>query len=690
MTDIEAIKKEIEELRRVIREHDYRYYVLNEPIISDYEYDQLMAKLIALENAHPELITPDSPTQRVGGEPTKEFPTVVHEIPMLSLSNTYSIEELQEFETRLKNFLPGETFEYVTELKFDGIAVSLIYRDGVLVQGATRGDGEQGDEITNNLKTIRSIPLRLFSSDHLPRNVEVRGEVFMTKSAFEKLNKEQEKLGEKPFANPRNATGGTLKLQDPKLVAKRSLSFTAYYLRLLGEDRERIPLTTHFEALHMLRDLGLPVSRHIALCKSLWEVVDFCNTWEEKRDELPFEIDGVVIKVNRFDQQERLGATAKSPRWATAYKFKARQATTVLKKIHFQVGRTGVITPVAVLEPVALGGITITRATLHNEEEIQRKDIREGDTVIVERGGEVIPKIVGVVKEKRPADSVPFQMPSTCPVCGGPVIREREEVAVRCENIACPAQVHRRIAHFASRTAMDIEGLGESWIEALIENKLVSDYGDLYYLKKSDLLKLERMGEKSAQNLLDAIEESKTRPLDRLIFALGIRHVGANVATLLADHFGSIEKLKNATEEELSNIEGIGPIIAESIVQFFSQKQNLEVLEKLRRAGVRMEEERIKPPAEGIFAGKTFVLTGALTRFTREAATELIESEGGHVASSVSSKTDYVLVGENPGSKYRKALDLGIQIMDEDTFVSLLEKAKKRHFPNTPQMKIEL
>jgi len=690
MSDIEAIRKEIEELRRVIREHDYRYYVLNEPIISDYEYDQLMAKLIALENAHPELITPDSPTQRVGGEPTKEFPTVVHEIPMLSLSNTYSVEELQEFENRIKNLLPGEPIEYVAELKFDGIAVSLIYRDGVLVQGATRGDGERGDEITNNLKTIRSVPLRLFSKDHLPQNIEVRGEVFMTKSAFEKLNKEQEKLGEKPFANPRNATGGTLKLQDPKLVAKRSLSFTAYYLRLLGEDREKIPLHTHFEALHMLRDLGFPVSRHIALCKSLWEAIEFCNTWEEKRDELPFEIDGVVIKVNRFDQQERLGSTAKSPRWATAYKFKARQATTVLKKIHFQVGRTGVITPVAVLEPVALGGITITRATLHNEEEIQRKDIREGDTVIVERGGEVIPKIVGVVKEKRPSDSVPFQMPSTCPVCGGPVIREREEVAVRCENIACPAQVHRRIAHFASRTAMDIEGLGESWIQALIENKLVSDYGDLYFLQKKDLLKLERMGEKSAQNLLDAIEASKTRPLDRLIFALGIRHVGTNVAEILADHFGSIEKLKNASEEELSRIEGIGPIIAESVVQFFSQPQNLQVLEKLKKAGVQMEEARTPVSREGIFAGKTFVLTGALTRFTREAATELIESEGGHVASSVSSKTDYVLVGENPGSKYRKALDLGIQIMDEDTFVSLLEKAKKRHFPNTPQMKIEL
>lgn len=690
MTDIDAVRKEIEELRRIIREHDYRYYVLNEPIISDYEYDQLMAKLIALENAHPELITPDSPTQRVGGEPIKEFPTVVHEIPMLSLSNTYSIEELQEFENRLKNFLPGETFDYVTELKFDGIAVSLIYRDGVLVQAATRGDGEQGDEITNNLKTIRSVPLRLFVNAHLPQNIEVRGEVYMTKSAFEKLNKEQEKLGEKPFANPRNATGGTLKLQDPQLVAKRSLSFTAYYLRLLGEDRERIPLTTHFEALHMLRELGLPVSRHIALGKSLWEVVDFCNTWEEKRDELPFEIDGVVIKVNRFDQQERLGATAKSPRWATAYKFKPRQATTVLRKIHFQVGRTGVITPVAVLEPVSLGGITITRATLHNEEEIQRKDIREGDTVIVERGGDVIPKIVGVVKEKRTTNSVPFQMPSTCPVCGGPVVRERGEVAVRCENIACPAQVHRRIAHFASRTAMDIEGLGESWIQALIENKFVSDYGDLYYLQKKELLKLERMGEKSAQNLLEAIEASKTRPLDRIIFALGIRHVGANVATLLADHFGSIEKLKNATEEELSRIEGIGPIIVESIVHFFSQKHNLEVLEKLRGAGVRMEEERIKPSIQGIFAGKTFVLTGALTRFTREAATELIESEGGHVASSVSSNTDYVLVGENPGSKYRKALDLGIQIMDEDTFVNLLEKAKKRHFPNTPQMKIEL
>ena len=682
------IKEEIEKLREEIREHDYRYYVLNEPTISDYEYDQLMNKLILLERQHPELVTPDSPTQRVGGEPTKEFPTVVHEVPMLSLGNTYTQEELYEFEKRLENFLPGEKFEYVTELKFDGIAVNLIYRNGLLVQGATRGDGERGDDITNNLKTIRSIPLKLFVKENLPVDVEVRGEVFMTKEGFKKLNEQQEKMGERTFANPRNATAGTLKQQDPRVVAKRPLEFSAYYLLVPGGN-ESIGIHTHFDALHLMRELGFPVSRHIALCKSMWEVIDFCNLWEEKREELPYEIDGVVIKVNSLRQQRLLGSTAKSPRWAIAYKFKAKQATTLLKRIHLQVGRTGAVTPVAVLEPVFLAGSTISRATLHNEDEIKRKDIREGDTVLIEKGGDVIPKVVKVILEKRPKDSKPFKMPDKCPVCGSPLVRTEGEAAVRCENVACPAQVHKRIEHFASRTAMDIEGLGEALVHQLIENKLVSDYGDIYFLKKKDLVVLERMGEKSAQNLLDAIEKSKKRPLDRVIFALGIRYVGSGAAVLLADQFGSIDRLMKTPLSYLEAIEGIGPKIAESIVQFFQNKKNLEVLEKLRKAGVRMEEQREKHKG-GIFAGKTFVLTGALSRFTREGATKLIESEGGKVSSSVSRNTDFVLVGENPGSKYRKALDLDIKIIDEDTFVAMIEKAKKKQYPDDYQLGIEI
>ena len=679
-------KKRIEALRKEIREHDYRYYVLNEPTVSDYEYDQLMAELVRLEKARPEWVTSDSPTQRVGGEPTKAFPTVAHDIPMLSLGNTYSQEELYEFEKRLRHFLPGETFEYVTELKFDGIAVSLICREAEFVRGVTRGDGERGDDITNNLRTVRSIPLKLFTKKGLPGDVEVRGEVFMTKAGFAKLNRQQERNEERPFANPRNATAGTLKQQDPKIVASRPLAFSAYYLRVMGERKGRgYDVETHFDSLHRLRELGFPVSRHTALCKSMWEVVDFCNLWEEKREEVPYEIDGVVVKVNSMRQQRALGATAKSPRWAIAYKFKAKQATTLLKEIHLRVGRTGTVTPVAVLEPVFLAGSTISRATLHNEDEIRRKDIREGDTVLVEKGGDVIPKVVQVIIEKRPKDSKPFRMAKACPVCGGPLVRVEGEAAVRCENIACPAQVHRRIEHFAARGAMDIEGLGEALIQQLVENRLVSDYGDLYFLEKPDLVALERMGEKSAQNLLDAVEESKQRPLDRVVFALGIRYVGAGAATLLADYFGSIDALSKASVESLDAIEGIGPTIAESVTTFFRQDENLKVLKKLRKAGVRMEEERSKRRG-GIFEEKTFVLTGTLSRFTRDGARLLIESEGGHVGSSVSRNTDYVLVGENPGSKYRKALDLGVTVIDEDTFVGMMERAKKRQYPEDSQL----
>ena len=681
------VQKQIQQLRDALQVHNYKYYVLNDPEISDRDYDRLMDELIRLETKHPELITPDSPSRRVGGEPTKEFPTVTHDIPMLSLSNTYNQEELEAFEQRLKSALPEESVEYVAELKFDGIAVSLTYENGLLVRGATRGDGERGDNITPNIRTIRSIPLRLFEKKGLPGNIEVRGEVFMPKKGFEKLNRMQESRDEKLFANPRNATAGTLKLQDPQIVAKRPIDFSAYFIRSLEEADP--PFRTQLESLHLLRDLGLPVSRSVRLCRSMWDVIDFCNEWEEKRDDLPYEIDGVVIKVNAMDQQQRLGSTAKSPRWAIAFKFKALQTTTVLKAIRLQVGRTGTVTPVALLEPTPLAGSTISRATLHNEDEIKRKDIREGDTVLIEKGGDVIPKVVKVIEEKRLKKSKPFKMPKTCPVCAGPLIRVEGEAAVRCDNIACPAQVHRRIEHFASRGAMNIEGLGEALVLLLVESGLISDYGDIYFLKKEDITDLERMGDKSAQNLIEAIQKSKTQPLDRVIFALGIRYVGANVATILADEFGSIHTLREASFVQLERIEGIGPVIAESVAQFFQQPTNVEVLQKLKDAGVRTEEARQKKRG-GVLAGKTVVLTGALTRFTRDAASDLIESEGGKVTSSVSAKTDYVLVGENPGSKYRKALDLGIEILDEDTFVALLSKAKKRQFPGDAQMKIEI
>lgn len=680
----------VHELREEIRQHNYKYYVLGDPTISDREYDQLMSELLQLETLHPDLITEDSPSQRVGGEPTRDFPTVSHAVPMLSLGNTYSDEELNAFEQRILKAVPEQNPEYVAELKFDGIAVSLTYENGLFVRGATRGDGVQGDDITPNIRTIRSIPLRLFDKDTSPKNIEVRGEVFMSKKGFERLNREQENKGEKLFANPRNSTAGTLKLQDSQIVAKRPLDFSAYFIRIADEGgAQSYGIDSHLNSLHLLRDLGLPVSRYIRLCRSMWDVLDFCNEWEEKRDDLPYEIDGVVVKLNNLALQHKLGATAKSPRWAIAYKFKARQATTVLKAIHLQVGRTGAVTPVAELEAVALAGSTISRATLHNEDEIRRKDIREGDTVLIEKGGDVIPKVVKVIEEKRPDSSVPFEMPVVCPVCDGPLVRVEGETAIRCDNIACEAQVHRRIEHFASRGAMDIEGLGEASVLQLVEGGLIADYGDIYFLKKEDITELERMGEKSAQNLLEAIEQSKKKGLDRVIFALGIRYVGTGVATILADEFGSIEAIKSASFDRLERIEGIGPVIAKSIQQFFELEANITVLGKLEQAGLRLTEKRRKKSG-GIFDGKTIVLTGALSRFTRESAAELIESEGGKVTSSVSKKTDYVLVGENPGSKYRKALDLGIEILDEDTFMSSVEKAKKRIFPDEPQLKIEL
>jgi len=684
-----SIKEKIENLRNTIREHNYNYYVLNKPIISDHEYDKLLKELIHLEQENPQLITPSSPTQRVGGEPTEGFTTVKHDIPMLSLSNTYDHEDLYEFENKITKKIYNKKINYVTELKFDGIAVSLIYNKGIFRLGATRGNGLEGDDITNNLKTIKSIPLKLMNING-DLNIEVRGEVFISKKGFNKLNEKRKKENLDVFANPRNATAGSLKLLDPSLVSKRPLEFTAYYLRFLNRsDSNKYNITTQFQVLHHLRKLGFPVSRHVTLRESMWEVIERCDYWEEHREDVDYEIDGMVIKVNNLEYQQQLGATSKSPRWAVAYKFKPKQATTVLQEIHLQVGRTGVITPVAELEPVFLDGSTISRATLHNQDEILRKDIREKDVVLIEKGGDVIPKVVKVIRKKRPKNSRKFKMPQECPVCKNNLVKIQGEVAVRCENIACPAQIFGGIKHFASRGGMDIEGLGDAIIQQLIDKQIISDYADLYHLKKADFIDLERMGDKSANNLLSGIKQSKSRSLDRLIFALGIRFVGKNIATILADVFESVEKLQNASFQELEKTEGIGPKIADSIIKFFDNKNNTTIIAKLEDLGIKMEEKR-SVTSGGIFHNKTFVLTGSLTRFTRQGATELIESEGGKVASSVSRNTDMVLVGENPGSKYSKALDLDIKIIDEDSFIKMIEKTKKINLPEDSQLKIEM
>jgi DNA ligase (NAD+) len=663
------IIERVEELRRQIREHDYRYYVLAEPIISDFEYDMLMMELIELERQYPELVTPDSPTQRVGGAPTKEFPTVTHPVPMLSLNNAFTIEEIRDFDRRVAELLEGEKYRYVAELKFDGVAVRLKYENGILVLGATRGDGVQGDDITNNIKTIRSIPLRLINPDEKFLNIEVRGEVYMNKVDFEKLNEERERLGEKIFANPRNATAGTLKLQDPKLVAQRPLRFFAYYLMAEG-----VELESHYENLQILKRLGFPVCEHVKLCESIDEVIEFWRYWEERRDELPYEIDGIVVKVDSIRQQEILGAIAKSPRWAIAFKFTPRQAQTKLLGITLQVGRVGTITPVAELQPVPLGGVIITRATLHNEDYIKEKDIRVGDTVIVERSGEVIPKIVGVVLEKRPPDAVPFVFPKNCPVCGGPIERPAGEANYYCENPECPAQVRARIEHFASRGTMDIEGLGEAIVDKLVTLGFLKNYADIYDLHKhkAKLVRIEGFGEKSVQNLLNSIENSKKQPFHRVLYALGIRYVGSETAKLLADAFGSIDKLMNASVERISSVYGIGPRIAESVYKFFHDERNLELIKRLKEAGLNFE---VKPEekAKKKLAGKTFVFTGTLKNFTREEAKEKVEELGGKVSNSVSRKTDYVVVGENPGSKYDKARQLGVKIITEEEFLELIK-----------------
>ncbi|MCX7920268.1 MAG: NAD-dependent DNA ligase LigA [bacterium] len=669
MTLTEA-KKKIEELRSRIRYHDRKYYVENQPEISDYEYDQLVKRLEQLEAQFPELITPDSPTQRVAGEPLKEFVSVTHRVPMLSLANCYTPEEMIEFDTRVRKNLPGEKIEYVVELKIDGVAVSLEYENGKFKRGATRGDGYTGDDITANLKTIKSLPLVLDTTDPRLMNFEVRGEVFLTKEQFKRINQEKAVANEELFANPRNAAAGSLKLLDPQLTAKRKLDI---FIHSLGYIAEPIA-ATHFDTLKKLQSIGLKISPEITICNTIEKVIATWEYWSKHRDTLPYDIDGLVVKVNNLNQQARLGATMKSPRWAIAFKFSATQATTKLLDIVLQVGRTGAITPVAVLEPVSLAGSTISRATLHNQEEIARKDIRIGDQVIIEKAGEVIPEVVKPIHSVRTGKEKKFVMPDKCPVCGARLWKEPDEVVYRCENISCPAQIKRRLTHFASRAAMDIEGLGEALVEQLVDAGLVRDIADIYTLDLFKLLQLERMGQKSASKLLTAIEQSKHRPISDLIYGLGIRHVGRRAADILAEYFGSIDALSAATVEELRTIPDIGQVVAESIYQTFRTPEMRRLLERLRAAGVQFVAEPKKDVKPSALTGKTFLITGTLQKHTREEAHDIIRRYGGKVATAVGKNVDYLIVGENPGSKLEKAQQLGIKTITEQEFLAMVEQ----------------
>lgn len=660
------IQERVEKLREEIRRYDYHYYVLNQPLISDAEYDKLFHELVELEAKYPELVTPDSPTQRVGAPPAEEFAAVEHAVPMLSLQNCFSDEELEEWDERVRRLLGGEPVEYVCEPKLDGLSVELVYVDGVFTVGSTRGDGRVGEDVTRNLRTIKQVPLRLFPLDgKVPRLLEVRGEVYMEKEAFRRLNEERERLGEPLFANPRNAAAGSLRQLDPNVTAARPLKVFFYALGRV----EGIEIRSQAELLTIFPRLGLPANPLWKLCKTLEEVKEFYRELLARRHELLYEADGMVVKVNDFAQREILGEVSRAPRWAIAYKFPAEEATTRVLDIVVQVGRTGALTPVAILAPVEVSGATVSRATLHNEDEVRRKDVRIGDWVIVRRAGEVIPEVVKSIPERRTGQEQEFKMPKRCPACGGPVIRPPGEVAYRCENLSCPARIKESIRHFASRRAMDIEGLGEKLVDKLVETGLVRKLSDLYRLKKEDLVNLERMGEKSAQNLLEQIERSKSAGLARLIFALGIRYVGEHLAEVLAEHFPSLDALSRASYEELILIPEVGPRIAQSIADFFQNEENRKLVRELKELGVRMEAEK---PKEGPLSGKTFVFTGTLSAFTREEARQIVESLGGRVATGVSRKVDYVVVGADPGEKLRKAQELRITVLTEEEFRKLV------------------
>ena len=660
----EQARNQIARLVGELNEHSYRYYVLGAPAVSDEEFDRLMGELEELESGHPDLVPPDSPTRRVGSDLSGTFPAVRHDVPMLSLDNTYSEADLIEFDARLRRDLPGEDLVYLAELKVDGVALSLTYENGLLVRGVTRGDGVQGEEITPNVRTIRSIPLRLRGSED---RCEVRGEVYLTREDFDAINKEREQREEPLFANPRNTAAGSLKIQDPQLVAARNLSFFAHGLLTAQPQLER-----HSESLDRLEQLGFPVNSERRRCSSTADIVAYWHEWDRDRESLPYEIDGIVVKLDALAQQDRLGETAKSPRWAFAFKFSAERVRTRLLKIALQVGRTGVVTPVAELEPVLLAGSTVSRATLHNAEELERKDIREGDTVVLEKGGDVIPKVVSVVESERPADARPFAFPKTCPVCGANLVKDESEVAIRCLNSGCAAQLKGRIRHFSSRTAMDIEGLGHALVDQLVERKLIGDAGDLYSLDVEEVAKLERMAETSARNLMNALERSRARPFHNVLFALGIRHVGATVARTLADHFGSIDELGKASAEEIEAIHEIGGAIAESVHAFLTDENNAAVIGKLRDAGLTLEGEERTEAGFKPLDGMIVVVTGSLSRWGRQQAQDAVRSAGGKPTSSVSKKTNLVVAGENAGSKLEKARELDIEILDEDGFARLI------------------
>lgn len=669
------VQERIEELRRQIRHHDRKYYIDAQPEITDYEYDQLVRELQRLEKAHPQYITPDSPTQRVGGEPLAEFATIEHRMPMLSIDNVYSNEELKEFTARLGRLLGRDRvneLNYVAELKIDGVAVTLMYEMGVLIWGATRGDGYRGDDVTANLRTIRNIPLRLEHTEKPIPLLEVRGEVYLEDKDFQALNIDREEHGEPQFANPRNATAGSLKLLDPRLTAKRRLKFIAHSIGYY----EGITINNQMDALNTFQRLDLPVSPHNRLCKNLEEVYRYCEEWKTGRMELAYEVDGIVIKVNSFDLWKILGATSKAPRWVVAYKYPPEQAITKIKKIALNVGKTGTITPVAHLEPVHLSGTTVSRATLHNFEEMERKDIRVNDYVAVQKAGEIIPQVVKVIKEKRTGEEHVFKPPKNCPECGSEASRDAKGVYLRCHNPLCPAQAKRRIIYFASRDAMDIEGLGPAVIEQLVDKGLLKDYADIYYLKFNDLAGLERMAEKSSRNLIEAIEKSKTRDLDRLICALGIQQVGTHSAEVLAEHFDSIDELARAKPEELEEIQEVGPIMAGSINKFLSDPHTRSIIKKLKDAGVNTKKlHKKKRVAESKIAGMTFVVTGTLKNYSRDEIQDLIKKMGGKVSSSVSKKTDFVLVGESPGSKLDNARKLGVKTLNEAEFEKLISSS---------------
>ncbi len=665
--DIESIKKKIEYLRNNILYHDRKYYVEDNSEISDYEYDRLLRELKELENTYPQFISPDSPTQRVGGEPAGKFRTVEHMVPMLSLDNTYSHDELIEFDTRVKKGLDGEEPEYIVELKIDGLGVALIYENGLFIRGVTRGDGTRGEDITQNLRTIRSIPLKIEVDNPALSYIEVRGEVFLTHQGFERINAEREDRGEPLFANPRNAAAGSLRLLDPSITASRPLDIFLYNISYVRDS----VFKTHFESLQTLKRLGFKTNPDTIFCRDLQEVLHYVGIWREKKKELDYDADGLVIKVNSLEHQKRLGSTTKHPRWAIAYKYQAEQALTRIEEIIVQVGRTGSLTPVAMLEPVRLAGSTIKRATLHNEDEIIRKDIQIGDIAIIEKGGEVIPKVLRVVKEKRKGNEVRFKMPDRCPVCGAAVFRPEGEVVSRCTGSACPAQLKERLHHFAARTAMDIDHLGPAIIDQLVEKDIVKDVADIYSLDLATLSGLERMAEKSARNLLNAIARSKEAGFQRLVYALGIRYAGERIAQIISQEYSSMDDLIKAGREDLESIQEIGPRVAESIVVFFLQEENCSVLKKLKAAGVDMHRKREEKKGY-LLEEKQFVLTGTLEKFTRDQAKEMIKRLGGRVTSSVTKKTDYVVAGRDPGSKYDRAKELGVTIVDEKGFIKLI------------------